>query len=501
MICVSIGCGSHKRMISEQAKLAEDGVKLVELRLDFLRKPPELGRLLPNRPTPVIATARRKADGGLWNYDEEKRLILLRSAIAEGADYVDLEMDAAPKIPRYGKTKRIVSLHDFEKTPDDLDVLHRKILAECDPDIIKIAVTAHSIADLFRMFDFLKRVNAPDAKVPTVAFAMGEIGFPTRVLGRKYGVPFAYATFSEKRILAPGILYYKTLRDHFQFDRIDAETEVFGVIADPIAHSLSPLIHNANFRAHEMNRVYLPFRVPPEGLSEFIDRAPEIGVRGLSVTIPHKTAVISKLTRLDPAVEEINACNTIVYDGAELFGYNTDYLASILCVETAMGGVVDGTSPVAGKPALVLGAGGAAKAVAYGLTQKGARVTITDRNVEKAERIAKLLDCHFCDWEARNSYVVTILANCTSVGMFPNVDDAPVDRAALRGGMFVFDAVYNPENTFLLRLARQKGATPISGLEMFIGQACLQFKLFTGEKGSAKLMRGLLKEALAISRS
>lgn len=486
-------------MISEHIKLAEDGVRLVELRLDFLRRPPDIGRLLTNRPTPVIVTARRKDDGGIWNDTEEKRLRLLRSAIVEGADYVDLELDTAKIIPRYGKTKRIVSYHNFENTPIELD----RILADmktADPDIVKIAATAHKINDIFRMFDFLRRANAPGTKIPVIGFCMGEMGMPTRILSGKFGAPFGYATFSDKRILAPGMLYYKVMRDQYQFSRINAETEVFGVVADPIAHSLSPLIHNASFKANGMNRVYLPFQVKPNDLEEFVEHAPEIGIRGLSVTIPHKVAVIKMLTQLDPAVEEISACNTVLFKGGKRFGYNTDYLSSVLCIETAMGRKPGDPSPLEGKKALVMGAGGAGMAVAYGMIDKGARVTMTDVNDELAEKLAEQLGCDFCPWEMRQSYLVQVLANCTPVGMFPNVNECPIDRDALRGGMYVFDAVYNPEKTFLLRQAREKGCTAISGLEMFIGQACLQFKLFTGQKASAKLMRELLKKALAITK-
>lgn len=501
MICVSIACGSHKRMLTELNDLAEAGIKLVELRLDFLRKMPDLGRLLPNRPIPVIVTVRRKQDGGLWSYDEEKRMILLRSAIISGADYVDIEADIAKSIPRYGTAKRLISYHNFEKTPEDLEALRNKILQETDPDIIKIAVTPQSVGDLFRIFDFMKKANAPGAAKPTIVIGMGEIGFPTRVLSKKYGAPFTYATFSQQRLITPGIVYYKTLQDQFRYESLNAETEVYGVIADPIAHSLSPLIHNASFAAADLNKIYLPFRVPTGEVAEFIEKAPGIDVRGLSVTIPHKSAVIPKLTRLDPAVEEIDACNTIVFRDDAVFGYNTDYLAAALCIETAMGEVKNGTSPIAGKQVLVLGAGGAGKAVAYGLIKKGGRVTITDIDSKRAEKVAEQLDCSFCDWDARKSYVSSVLANCTSVGMYPDLNETPIGAESIRNGMFVFDAVYNPEQTYLLRLAKQKGATPISGLEMFIGQACLQFKLFTGEKASASMIRGLLKEALAFSRS
>ena len=502
MICVTIACGSHKRMISEMAGLAEAGIRLVELRLDFLRKMPDLGRLLPNRPLPVIVAVRRKQDGGLWSYDEEKRLLLLRTAIISGADYIDIEADIAAKVPRYGETKRLISYHNFERVPEDLDALYEKILQQTDPDVIKIAVTPRSIGDLFRLFTFMKKVNVPGRGKPTVVIGMGEVGFPTRVLGRKFGVPMTYATFSPQRLVTPGIPFYKDLRDEYRYESINAETEVYGVIADPIAHSLSPLIHNAAFAKANLNKVYLPFRVPAGEAGELIEKASSLDLRGLSVTIPHKSDVIPKLTRMDPAVEEIGACNTIVFRDSATFGYNTDYMASALCIETAMGGGREGENcPLAGKQVLLLGAGGAGKAVAYGLLKKGARVTITDRKPEKAELAARQLGCSFCDWEARKSYVAALIANCTSVGMFPEVDQTPIGPESIRNGMFVFDAVYNPEQTYLLRLARQKGATPISGLDMFIGQALLQFRLFTGQKTSASMIRDLLKEALALSRS
>ncbi|MCR5358670.1 MAG: shikimate dehydrogenase [Thermoguttaceae bacterium] len=501
MICVTIACGSHKRMISEMAGLADDGIKFVELRLDFLRKMPDLGRLLPNRPLPVIVTVRRKQDGGLWSYDEERRLALIREAIVSGANCIDIESDVAGKIPRFGKTKRLISYHDFEKVPEDLDAVYEKILAQTDPDIVKVAVTPRSVGELLRLVEFMKKVNVHGRGKPTVVIGMGEIGFPTRVLGGKYGAPWACATFSPQRIVSPGIPYYKTLRDEYRYEKIKPDTEVYGVIADPIAHSLSPLIHNAAFDAAGLNKVYVPFRVPAGEAGELIDHASNLDLRGLSVTIPHKADVIGKLTQLQSAVEEIGACNTIVFRENQIVGYNTDYMASTHCIETAMGGEQNGSSPLAGKQVLVLGAGGAGKAVAYGLLDKGARVTITDRKSEKAEKVAEQLGCSFCDWDARKSYVATLIANCTSVGMFPDVDQTPIGPESIRNNMFVFDAVYNPEQTYLLRLARQKGATPISGLEMFLGQACLQFRIFTGQTASASMIRNLLKEALALSRS
>ncbi|MCL2117931.1 MAG: type I 3-dehydroquinate dehydratase [Planctomycetaceae bacterium] len=493
MYCVSIACGSHSRMIEEYRQLMADDVPLVELRLDFLRREPDLPRLLAEKNSQVIVTCRKPEDGGLWREPEEKRLKVLRQAIIDGVEYVDLEADTAKLIPRHGKTRRIISYHNLTETPEDLQTIWDR-LAQCDPDIIKIAVMPKRIRDVFRVFD-LQKANA--GKIPTIAISMGETGFMTRVLAPKFGAPFTYSTFSSKRVIAPGLPTYKSLRDVYRYDSIDEDTEVFGVVGDPIGHSLSPLIHNKSFVVAEMNRIYLPFLVHPEDLGDFLDLAPSVNVRGLSVTIPHKVAVVGKLTRCDPAVEEIGACNTVILDNYDRFGYNTDYAAALLSIEVAMGGKVGEISPVKGCSALVLGAGGAGKALAYGLQTRGARVTVTDSDSDRAIEVARQLGCNEVDWEMRHGYKCSILANCTPVGMHPNVDETPFEKSALKEGMVVFDAVYNPENTLLIKNARAKGCIPVTGIEMFVGQACLQFRLFTGKPGSATLMRQILRNAIS----
>lgn len=497
MICVSIACGSHKRMISEHQSLADDGVRLVELRVDHLRKTPDLGRLLTDRPTSVVITARRPNDGGKWAESEEKRQTLLRAAIASGVEFVDLEEDIAEKIPRFGKTRRIISYHNVLETPEDLETIYQRML-QCDPDFIKIAVTPHDMTDVFRIMQFTKEKNGDSPSVPMIGIAMEDIGQMSRILAKKMGSPFTYASFSENRIFAPGMVEYAKLRDYYRFEEIDRKTDVFGVIGDPIGHSLSPLIHNAGFAAAEMNRVYLPFRVPPSDLKHFIALAPTIGIRGISVTIPHKVAVMQMLTQFDPAVEEIGACNTVLFEGDERFGYNTDYVAAILSLEIALGGSgVAEESPLIGKRALVLGAGGAGKALAYGLISRNMGVAVSDAENHRAERLAEQLGCEFVEWEKRHEVKTTVLANCTPVGMFPKMNETPFEKSSLHQSMIVFDAVYNPENTLLIKNAKAKGCVTVSGMEMFIGQACMQFKLFTGAKGPAGLMRKLLRRAIS----
>jgi len=452
-------------------------------------------RLLADRPCPVVVTCRRERDGGKWARPEAQRLMLLRTAIAEGAEYVDLEEDIAGQVPRYGKTRRLVSFHDFRKTPEDLAAIHQR-LAALDADVVKIATMANHPSDNLRMLHLVR-----DAKVPTIGVCMGDIGTPSRILCRKYGAPFTFATFSAERTLAPGQLSFEQMKDVYHYDRIDAATEVYGVIADPVGHSLSPLIHNAAFAELKLNKVYLPFRVPREDLERFVRDAPELGIRGLSVTIPHKESVIEFLTQADGAVRGIGAANTMVFDGSERFGYNTDYRAAMDSLEEAMRGREREESPLKGKTALVLGAGGVGKAIAYGLVRRGAHVTVCDGDGKRAAELAQRLRCRPIDWSIRQAAVADVLVNCTPIGMHPNVDETPLSKLHLRPAMVVFDAVYNPENTLLVKEARARGCKTITGVDMFVRQACLQFKLFTSQDGPAELMREVIKRATSAART
>lgn len=493
MICVSIARGRHRHMIAEHRHLVEQGAKLVELRVDYIRGEVSIKRLIAERPGPVIITCRREQDGGKFAGTEEQRLLLLRTAIAEGVEYVDLEEDIAARIPRYGKTKRIVSFHDFRKTPDDLEAIHRR-LCGLDADIVKLATLANSPLDNLRMLRLVRH-----SKVPTVGLCMGEIGTPTRILCGKYGAPFTYATFSSERVLAPGQLSFEQMRDVYRYEQIRADTEVYGVVADPVAHSLSPLIHNAGFRHYNLNKVYLPFRVLREHLFDFLDHAEELDIRGLSVTIPHKEAVLEKLTHADEAVHGIGAANTILFRDSERLGFNTDYQAAMESLEAAVA-ADEPFGSLEGKTCLLLGAGGVGKAIAYGLVHRGVHVLVADGDEERARELAQKLDCQEVPWDRRQTVSADILVNCTPIGMHPNVDQTPFPKTHLRPSMIVFDAVYNPENTLLVKDARARNCTVITGVDMFVRQACLQFKLFTGQEGPADLMRDVIKQATSAAR-
>ncbi len=494
MICATLGRGRHGSLVEEWEAAAKAGVDLVELRIDCLRRDPDLKRILKERPTPLVFTIRRGADGGLWRGNEEKRLQLLREAIALGVDFVDLEMDIASMIRRFGKTKRIVSYHNLKSTPTDIQDTAEKC-EDLDPDIVKIATAASTLAEASRVLHL-----GVSGKFPTIPIAMGEVGVFTRILGRKFGAPFTYAGFNPERIFAPGMLPFAVLKKDYFYNQIDSKTEVLGVIGDPIEQSLSPAIHNAGFRQLGMNKVLVPFLVGNGELESFFRELMWLEIKGCSVTIPHKEAVVNLIQQKEGAVERTNSCNTVVFeaDGRRV-GYNTDYRAAMDSLEEGMGGRSDpeGPSPLFDKQVLILGAGGVARSIAFGLVRRGAHVTITNRHDERANRLAEEVGCRMVTWSQRATLISDVIINCTPVGMHPHVDDTPLPPSAFpRPGIVAFDTVYHPENTMLLKLARERQAIAITGVDMFLHQAALQFKIYTGLDAPLEVMLETLKRKL-----
>lgn len=489
MICVTLGRSRHTRMIAEHQFLVEQGAELVELRLDFIGRAISLTRLLKDRPGPVVVTARRRGDGGRWLKSEDERIMLLRSAIAAGVEYVDIEADIAAQIPRYGQTKRIISYHDMDETPENLEELHTA-MSEEDADIIKIATMANSFSDNLRMIELVK-----NAKIPTIGICMGEAGVITRILADRLGSPFTYATFSSGRKMAPGQLDWKEMKDLYRYDTIDSETTLFGVVADPVAHSYSPLIHNRAFQDQEINARYFPLRVSKSDLPNLLDHTTDLGIAGLSVTIPHKEEALTHCTQAESSASGIGAVNTLVFHEEETLGYNTDYRAAMDCIDELFSIDKEAGRSMRGMTAMVLGAGGVSRAVAYGLKQRSADVIISSRTLERSQILAAEIGCRAVEWEFRHDHRINLLVNGTPVGMHPDLDESPYNASALNQYLAVFDTVYNPENTLLIKQAKRANCRIITGIDMFVRQAAYQFKLFTGTEAPYNLMRQTIKDA------
>lgn len=491
MICVVIGRTRHKMMQQEIQEAAKEGARLIELRLDFLARTPDFKRLTDNKPCPLVVTIRRPQDGGRWAGTEEARKVLLRQATVAGFDWVDIETDIAKEIRRFRDVKRIVSYHNLEGVPDDLESIYEK-MCDQDPDVVKIAVTAQKPADNLRVLHLLR-----EAPKPTVAFCMGDIGFPTRLLSLKYGSPFTYAAFNKDRTLAPGIPSFDDLRNWYLPEKINGETKVYGVVGDPVAHSLSPLIHNRAMRQLGINGMYLPFRVPRGSLPTFLKEFEQVPVEGYSVTIPHKEAALGAARTRDSASQEVSASNTLVRRGEGFQAFNTDAPAAIESLWQNMPPSPDG-EPIrlSNWTVMILGAGGVARALAHVLQREGARLVIVNRTTDRAQQLAADVGCRYVPWADRHNAQCDLLVNCTAVGMHPNVDESPIHVSYLRPGMMVFDTIYTPENTLLIKEAKARGCRVLTGVEMFVRQAALQFQLFTGQPAPIDLMQDLVRKAL-----
>ncbi len=494
-VLVVVGRTRHKMVVAELQEAVKRGAKFIELRLDFLAKAVEFKRLLPCKLCPWVATLRRPTDGGRFPGTEPERQIILRQAIVSGAfDWVDLETDIANAIPRFGPVKRIISYHNLTETPQNLDEIYAAMLKQ-DADVLKIAVLAQSPNDVARVLRLQKA-----APKPTVAFCMGDIGQPSRFLSLKYGAPFIYAAFNKERGIAPGLPSMEELKSTYPVRSINAETKVFGVAGDPVGHSLGPLLHNHMFQRLKVNAVYLPFRVPRGQFPQAVEEYEEIPVHGYSVTIPHKEAAAQLAREKEPNVETTGAANTLVRrDDGKFSAANTDYAAAVDSLKSFLAQKAqDGPVPqLSQMSVLVLGAGGVARAVAHSLHREGSQITITSRTEDRTQRLAEEVKCKAVDWHARHNVTFDVLINCTPVGMHPNVDEAPVHFSVLKPGVIVFDTIYNPETTLLIREARSRGCETITGVDMFVRQAARQFELFVGQTPDQATMRGIVRKALS----
>ncbi len=481
MICVTIAEETVDNLRKAWRDALRPGVGLVEVRLDYLTEAPDWTAILRDRPSPVLVTARRTIDGGRWSGAESDRRRLLDEAARFGADWVDLEVDVAGSIPRSGVGRRVVSFHDMHKTPEDLGQIADRCAAG-NADLVKLAVMAHGVKDAFALLETVKRSN--DHR-PTMGLAMGEWGQFTRVVNACFGYSWTYAVLNAAAAPAPGMLDLKALTEIYGYDRIDRSTGICAVIGDPIRHSKSPLIHNLAFRHHGLNQVYVPIRVAAADLDWFLGNFARFGIHGLSVTIPHKEHVIKALDDPDELVRLTGSCNTVVAtnsaSGTRLAGYNTDLAAALDSLTEAVRAKT-GTGDLAGRNVLLLGAGGVARSLAFGLTARGARLTIVNRSPGRAEALAAVVGAESASWDDRDELAraADVLINATSLGMAPQESESPVSHRAIHKDHIVFDTIYAPEWTRFLNFAREAGATALTGVDMFVRQAAVQSEIFTG---------------------
>lgn len=473
------------------------GADCVECRLDYFAKPfapGDLAGLLADAPLPVIVTVRPRRQGGNYDGPEADRLALLAAATdLPGVLAVDCEEDVPPAQRPAGPT--ILSHHDFETWPDNAAGLWKALRVQ-SPYVAKLAAKGTCPEDAFAALQLARQAEGKG-----IALAMGEAGLPSRILAGKVGAWGTFATLEPAKRSAPGQPSLAEMLDLYRFRTLGPDTAVYGVVGCPIGHSMSPAIHNAAFAAAGLDAVYLPLRVEPgpENFRRFLDAAlgcDWLGLRGLSVTIPHKENALAYVGErfCDELAVRIGAINTVGLDaGGQLRGWNTDYAAALDALCAAMG---IQREDLAELPVTVLGAGGVARALVAALAQYQADVTVCNRTLSRGRQLAEEFGCRSGSLETAETTATEILINCTPIGMFPGVVGCPVEHLP-PGVRVVFDTIYNPLRTRLLELADRAGCTTVTGLDMFVGQAVGQFKPWTSRPAPVEVMRQAVIDRLA----
>ena len=493
MICIPIIANNLEDALhdmTEASKVAD----IVELRIDYIKNV-DLKRLLEKRTKPVIVTNRPIREGGKFDGSEEERIALLKLAVRLQADYVDVEHDGIQHIRRDTvhrvPTKIIVSYHNFRETPGDLTDIYKR-LSQSGADIVKIVTHANNITDNIRIYQLLQQ-----SQMPVISFCMGELGIISRILYKRFGSYLTFASLRTGKESAPGQINIHELLNTYQAQKQDKHSAIYGLIGNPVSHSISPIIHNTLFREMHFNSIYVPFKV--DTIGDFMREFRKLDIKGYSVTIPHKETVISHLDAVDPVAKKIGAVNTIVNMDGQLVGYNTDCEAAIKALEGVdqVSAKSLGETYLKGKKVTIVGAGGVARAIAFGLKERQAQITIMNRNYGRAQSLARDVGCLARKFDDPLALDTDILINATPVGMFPKIHETPIDMHKLKPDMIVFDTIYNPIETKLLRDAKAQGCRIASGLSMFVHQAAAQFKLWTGKMPSVETIEVIACEKLA----
>jgi 3-dehydroquinate dehydratase/shikimate dehydrogenase len=459
----------------------------VELRLDWLANDRErrkalewLKRAVPKRAV-LIATCRRRVGGGEFAGGAAEELLWLMSAKEAGCQWCDLEIETLRELPGQSiegyalPPKVLLSIHDFRGTPTELG---KGKAARGEVAAVKVAAMSRRLTDSTRVLRLARGTQR------FVAVPMGEIGLPMRILALREGSALAYAPVAAAT--APGQVNLHDLKELYRAHRLTQKTRVFGVIGNPIGHSLSPLLHNTGYVAGKKDAVFLPFLV--EQLGEFLKVSREIGLAGFSVTLPHKEKIFNYLDACEPLAEEIGAVNTVtVRRDGKLAGSNTDYVGVLRALE--------GKMQLKGSRIVIFGAGGAARAAAFAIAEAGGEVWVCARREKAAKQLARAVHGRVLRRRALRRERFDAILNTTPVGMHPHAETSPLEAAELNCSL-VMDMVYRPLQSKLLRMATARGIKTVSGVEMFLAQGIAQWELWMGSRAPAGTMRRAILQAL-----
>jgi 3-dehydroquinate dehydratase / shikimate dehydrogenase len=491
-ICVAIIGTTPAEMLEKASEAAREN-RFLEFRLDYLPKPllafPRLKEFLfEHGDVTAIATCRRAAAGGKFKGSIASEIEVLEKTVTSGFQMIDVSLESAEGMKkaqfealRHSGAAIVLSYHDFAATKG-LDAVFER-MRPFEPEFLKIVSTAKTLSDNVTMMRFLERTRD---LASVVGICMGDQGIISRVLGLRAGSAFTFAAAHIGEETGPGQIAARTLEDVYRIDQLDAATKVYGVVGNPIKHSLSPLMLNTAFRRETVNAVFLALQTSK--LTDLLTLVREVPISGLAVTMPLKEEILKHLEKTDPLSKRIGACNTVVRSQeGKLYGFNTDVAAIVRPLERRL--------QLKGAKVLVLGAGGAARAAVFGLKDKGAEVFILNRSSETSQKLARQAKAKTFkrDQLAKTSF--DVILNATPVGMHGVKPNHILDPKELNARI-VFDLVYNPIDTPLIRMAREKSIPVITGVEMFVYQGARQFEIWTGKPAPEEEMLRVVVHAL-----
>ena len=495
-VCVAITGATATEML-EKASSALKETSFLEFRLDYLDTPAaELTKLkaflYENMAVTAIATCRRAENGGKFDgtVAAEFKILLQAATPQEGStpfQIVDLELESAESLKK-GELARlretgvgmIISHHNFKETRD-LDGIYSRIVPFA-PEFAKIVPTAKVLTDNVTLMRFIERISD---HASIVGICMGDAGIISRVLGLRAGSAFTFAAASVGDETGPGQIAARTLVETYRIEEVDAATKVYGVAGNPVNKSLSPIMMNTAFRRETVNAVYLALQTGK--VEDLVDLIHQVPVQGASITMPYKQAILPHLEHMDPLSLKIGACNTVLRQEGKLYGFNTDVAGIISPLEKRLS--------LKGAKVLVLGAGGSARAAVFGLRDKGADVFILNRTPETAAKLAKQAGAKVIKREAVPKTTFDVILNATPVGMAGQKALQILTGDDLKT-KYVFDLVYHPVDTPLIRLARRQNINVITGVEMFVQQGARQFEIWTGKPAPEEEMLRVVVHAL-----
>jgi len=489
-ICVALGLPTPSQLIRAAEREYKDGSTFFEFRLDRLADPAAGVELIRNfrkkySDAFILATCRHKENQGGYTGAPERQIEILHAAGKAGAAALDLEIESAERarsaVPELRQSAPVfLSYHNFQNTPSLDGILRR--LERIAADAYKIATTARKPSDNARVLKFAREHR----ETSLIVLAMSEVGIVTRVLTPSLGCLYTYASPSEAEGTAPGQVSAKLMHSLYRCEKLTRQTRLYGVIADPVAHSKSPLIHNRAFQTRRLDAVYLPFLVTSAQLGDWMAAAAALPVHGFSVTIPHKQRILRHLDIVEPLAKRLGAVNTVWRKAGKWRGTNTDTDGVLKPLRRRIS--------LGHASILIAGYGGAARAAAIALADAGSNITITGREMKRAQALANVVKAEAVTLKEAQQRRYDVLVHATPVGMSPNEDGCLFNDAIPAD--VVLDMVYNPHETLLLKRAKEEGRTVIHGSEMLLEQAACQFEIWTGESAPRSVMRNALEHQL-----